>query len=155
MAINRDKPTTRQPTFSVEEANKLIAEVAASRELLLQQKMELDALKAEAAKPATNGKSEVSTKNDLAAVRAFKKAGYSNNVPHQTIMTFNRWVAAGFRPLEGSKSLKINGLRLFHRDQCRPITAAEKKASAEQVKAAEGRKPKGKVVPIHREASPQ
>lgn len=88
------------------------------------------------AKPAANGvvnaKSERSLKNEIAVVKAFKKAGFGNVKPHVDVMTFKRWVAAGFRPIEGSKSLKIKNLRLFHKTQCRPITLEEKAALAEQ-----------------------
>lgn len=83
-----------------------------------------------------DGKSERSIKNEIAVVKAFKKAGFGNVTPHVDVMTFNRWVAAGFRPLEGSKSLKVKNLRLFHKTQVRTITTEEKAALKEQNEAA-------------------
>jgi hypothetical protein len=80
-----------------------------------------------AAKPATNGgKSDRSLKNEIAVVKAFKKAGYGVVVPHVDVMTFNRWMARGKRPMEGSKSLSIKNLRLFHKSQVRDINLEEK-----------------------------
>jgi hypothetical protein len=78
--------------------------------------------------------------------------------PREDVRTFNRWMAAGLRPMEGSHSLKVGKLRLFHRSQCRPITAVDKQAVNDQSEAAIARhdtgKAKGaKVVPIN--ASPQ
>jgi hypothetical protein len=120
------------------------------------------ALKAEmqaalAAKPSTtNDRSERSLRNETAVVRAFRKAGFGDLRPHEDIRTFNRWMEAGFRPLEGSKSIKINNLRLFCRAQCRPITPEEKQASKAQSEAAIARhKRSAKVIPISAEANPQ
>jgi hypothetical protein len=152
MAINRDKPTTRQPTFSVEEANKLLAEVAASRQLLLEQKQELDALKAKVAdapaKVSMAGKTTKQVQNEIACIRAFKKLGIKAT-PRVDTFTYNIWVSKGYRAKEGTKAVKVANLRLFHASQVRPLTAAEKKASAEQVKAAESRKPKATVTELH------
>jgi hypothetical protein len=107
-----------------------------------------------AAKPsATNGRSERSLRNEVAVVKAFKKAGFGDLRPHEDIRTFNRWMEAGFRPLEGSKSIKINNLRLFCRAQCRPITAEEKQAAKAQSEAAIARHT-AKVIPMS-DASPQ
>src|SRR5450631_3365396 len=47
-----------------------------------------------ATKPATNGKSDRSLKNEIAVVKAFKKAGFGDVRPHEDVRTFNRWVAA-------------------------------------------------------------
>jgi hypothetical protein len=132
MFMTRKTPTTEAPanpvpTLTPEALQALLAEVAASREELVRQKLELDALKANAAKPAANGQS-VSAKNELATIRAFKKAGYGVVVPHKDVKTFNRFLAEGLRPKEGSKSLKVSGLRLFHISQCRPLSAEELKA---------------------------
>jgi hypothetical protein len=96
---------------------------------------------AKAAKQVTgpnglNAKSERSLKNEIAVVRAFKKEGFGNVTPHVDVMTFNRWVANGMRPIEGSKSLKVKNLRLFHKTQCRNITPEEKAALKEQNDAA-------------------
>ena len=67
-------------------------------------------------------------------------------------MTFNRWMAKGYRPMEGSKSLKIRNLRLFHKTQVRSITSEERAALEAQSEAAIARQnaeQAAKVVPIH------
>jgi len=112
----------------------------------------------EAEKPAKlsmAGKSEKSLKNEIQTVRAFQKAGFKDIRPHINVLTFNKWIERGYRPVEGSKSLKINNLRLFHVSQCRPITADEKAATKEQQQAAVKRHDKSKVVPIGTGANPQ
>jgi hypothetical protein len=99
------------------------------------------------------GKSEPSIKNELQTIRAFKRAGFGTVTPHKDVMTFNRWVAAGFRPKEGSKSVPVNNLRLFCKAQVRPLTSEEKAKAKDQPTAAKPSKT-AKVVPIH-EVSPQ
>ena len=103
------------------------------------------------------GKSERSIQNELQTIRAFAKAGFKDNRPHETIKTFNRWMAEGLRPMPGSKSLKVGNLRLFHKSQCQAVTAAEKAANAKQQGDAVARHDKAakraKVVPIN--ANPQ
>jgi hypothetical protein len=42
----------------------------------------------------------------MKAIKAFQRAGFKDCKPHETIMTFNRWIAKGRRPVEGSKSLR-------------------------------------------------
>jgi hypothetical protein len=119
------------------------------------------ALKAEmqaalVAKPSTiiNGKSERSIKNEIAVVKAFAKAGFKDAKPHVNIFTFRKWMERGYRPVEGSKSLKISNLRLFHVSQVRKITSEEKAAMQAQSDAAVARN-MGKVIPIGTQASPQ
>ncbi len=96
------------------------------------------ALAAQKAKPtvvANTGKSAkslASLANEKAAKIAFKKAGFGDVTPHVDVMTFNRWIAAGFRPMEGSKSLKVKNLRLFHKTQVRGLTVEEKAAMVKQ-----------------------
>ena len=85
------------------------------------------------AKPA--GKSDQSAKNEMRTIAAFKKKGFGIVKPHQDVLTFNKWVAAGLRPKEGEHAVKVQNLRLFHRNQCRPLTAEEKasfKAKADE-----------------------
>jgi hypothetical protein len=158
MATRPTKPTETKPTtqaasppdtFDVNDPafQAIVAQAVAVR---------LAAIEAEKPKMAIAGKSEASIKNDLAAVRAFKKAGFGVLVPHKNIMTFNRWVELGFRPVEGSKSVKVGNLRLFCKAQCRPLTKDDLKAMQEQKAAHESRKgnaAKGpKVVPINGQA---
>jgi hypothetical protein len=127
---------SRPVSFSPEELQRVIAEAVAAA--TAQAKAEF--AEALAAKPsAANGKSQTSMHNEIAVVKAFRKAGFGTVVPHEDVKTFNRWVAAGYRPIEGSKSLKIKNLRLFHKSQCRPITAEQKQAMQEQSDAAVGR----------------
>ena len=106
----------------------------------------------EAQKPAKismAGKTEKAIKNEIQTVRAFKRIGI-NATPHVDTFTFNIWISKGMRPKEGSKSVRVNNLRLFHKSQCRPITKDELKAMKEQQTAAIKRhEGNATVVPIH------
>jgi hypothetical protein len=106
---------------------------------------------------AIAGKTERAIQNELLCIRLFKKAGYGVVVPHVDVKTFNRWQAIGLRPVEGSKSTRVGNLRLFHKSQCRVVTADETAKNAEQQAAAVARHNKAaktaKVVPIN--ANPQ
>jgi len=63
-------------------------------------------------KPATNGKSEKSIRNEIAVVKAFKKAGFGDVKPHVDVKTFNkRMLDDGLRPAEGSMSIRVAHLR--------------------------------------------
>jgi hypothetical protein len=131
------KPGTNPPvTFDLKDTT-LQAIIAQAVSIALdKQKSEL----MEAAKSAAaSGKSERSMANEVAVVRAFRKAGFGNVTPHVDVMTFNRWASKGFRPKEGTKSLKIKNLRLFHKSQVRPLTSEEKQAAKEQSEAAVAR----------------
>ena len=103
-------------------------------------------LKAEmqAAKPKTT---DQSSKNEMATIKAFKKKGYGIVKPHADVLTFNRWIEQGLRPREGEHAVAVANLRLFHRDQCRPLTKEE--AAGFEAKAKEkAAKSSAKVVPI-------
>ena len=107
--------------------------------------------------PSLNNKTEKSLRNEIAVVKAFKKAGYGDVKPHVDVMTYNRFMAAGLRPVPGSKSLKIGNLRLFHKSQCAAVSPEEKAANKDQQQAAVARHEKaakGKVIPINT-ANPQ
>ena len=83
-------------------------------------------------------------------VRAFKKAGYGVVIPRINVKTFRRWVEEdGRRPVEGSKSLKVKNLRLFHISQTRSLEAEELEAIKEQKSASVARQEASKVIPIH------
>jgi hypothetical protein len=153
-------------TFSPEKLAELLnmlsdqkAELAALKAGLIESnKAKLD--KIAKAKPATMsiaGKTERSIKNEIETVRAFKRAGFGNVTCHVDVLTFNKWMAQGLRPIPGSKSLKVGNLRLFHRSQCAAVSPAEKAANAKQQAAAVARHDKtaktAKVVPIN--ANPQ
>jgi hypothetical protein len=126
---------TRPVTFSLEDPalQQIIAQAVVVA--LAKQKAEAVAIMS----AVSNGRSERSMQNEIAVVKAFKKAGFGNVTPHVDVMTFNRWLSKGFRPMEGSKSLKIKNLRLFHRTQVRHLTVEEKTAMQEQSDAAVAR----------------
>src|ERR1700732_4565115 len=135
-------------SFSAEELQRVIAQATAAAVAEATASLRAEMQAALAAKtPAVSGKGDRSIENEIAVVKAFKKAGFENVKPHEDVRTFNRWLAAGYRPMEGSKSLKVKNLRLFHKSQCRPITAEEKQAMQEQADAALARL-KGTVVQL-------
>jgi hypothetical protein len=114
---NSNKPALRPVTFTPEALKAVIAEAVA---------IAMANKKADNRQAGFAGKTERSLKNEIKTVRAFKKAGFGNVKPHEDVLTFNRWIAKGFRPAEGSKSVKVGNLRLFHKSQVRQITAEEK-----------------------------
>jgi hypothetical protein len=143
-------PKARPVSFSPEELQRVIAEAVAAA--TAQAKAEF--AQALAAKPSAtiNGKSDQSAKNEAATIRAFKRAGFGSVKPHEDAKTFNRWLAAGYRPVEKSKAVRVNNLRLFCKAQVRPLTEAEKKAMAalpQPTKAATKRTSKGSVIPLN------
>jgi hypothetical protein len=107
----------------------------------------------EPAKMSIAGKSEASIKNEIQTVRAFRRIGISDAKPHVNIFTFNKWASQGFRPIEGSKSVKVANLRLFHVSQVRKLTEEERGTMQAQSAAAVARneKPKGngKAASVH------
>lgn len=113
---------------------------------------ELAALKAQVeaqAKPAPKAKdTSKAAAMDKACIVAFAKAGLGPVVPRVDALTFNRWVAQGFRPIEGTKSVKVGQFRLFCRQQVRPVTPEDLAKIAEQKAAYEARKAGGNVVPL-------
>jgi len=74
-------------------------------------------------------KTDKALANEILTVKLFKKAGFQNVVPHVNVKTFNLWMKENpaRRPIEGSKSIKVNNLRLFHVTQTREVTAAERR----------------------------
>jgi len=151
-------------SFSPQALQALLEEVTAGRKLiadtmaaLTEQKAELDALKTKVAdrpvRLSVAGKSERSIKNEIAVVRAFKAKGFGNVTPHVDVKTFNKWMLDGLRPMEGSKSLRVGNLRLFHKSQLRPLTMEEKQAAKAQSEAAVARHA-ASVTELH-PASPQ
>ena len=147
MATRPSKTTTpetpREPTFNLADLERLVGEGVAK------------ALAArEAERPA--GKSDQSTKNEIAAMKAFKKRGFGIIKPHIDTKTFNRWVAEGLRPKEGEHAVPVANLRLFHRSQCRPLTVEEVtgfKAKADEREAKAIAKTTAKVIPITEQPS--
>jgi hypothetical protein len=137
-------PKARPVSFSPEELQRVIAEAVATA--TAQAKAEF--AQALAAKPSAtiNGKSDQSAKNEAATIRAFKKLGISAT-PRVDTFTFNIWVSKGFRPKEGSKSVRVNNLRLFHKSQVRPLTEVEKQTAKDQPTKATKRT--GSVIPMN------
>jgi hypothetical protein len=166
MARSPKTPAT-PVTFSPEALAALVNEVTEGRKLIAKlteaataQIQAANAKPPKAAKPATisiAGKTERSIRNEIETVRAFKRAGFGNVTPHVDVLTFNKWMAQGLRPVPGSKSLKVGNLRLFHKSQCQAVTAAEKAANKKQQADAVKRHDKAtktaKVVSIN--ANPQ
>jgi hypothetical protein len=77
-------------------------------------------IKAVPVKAANNKAAE----NEWKTVKAFKKT-YGTVTPHVDVLTFNKWVAQGLRPMEGEHATKVGALRLFHKSQTRPLTKEE------------------------------
>jgi hypothetical protein len=140
----------RPATFNLEEANAILARIASEKAALASQLEELNTLRAKA---TTKGEVSTAIKNDQACLKIFSKAGFKNVQPRVNVLTFRRWLEQGLRPAEGARSLKVNGLRLFHRDQCRPLTPEEVKARKTQAAEADKRS-KVNVVSLA-EAHPQ
>jgi hypothetical protein len=95
---------------------------------------------------AQEQKAERSDTVHKAIIRAFEKAGYrdvilydsSKTLPEQpnvSILTFQKWFELGRRVKEGERALRIRGsnLRLYHRDQTRIATPAERKENFAKV----------------------
>jgi hypothetical protein len=125
-------PANPPVTFSLEAVDKIVAEALAKQAEAMA-----------AAKPAVaKGKSSKSAQNEWKTIRAFKKLGVTAK-PRIDTFTFNIWLSKGFRPKEGSKSVRVNNLRLFHISQCRQLTADELqaiKAEKDKMVAANKRK---------------
>ena len=92
--------------------------------------------KADGKAVAKDGQSVRSMKNYLQVVKTFKAKGFGDVTPHVDVLTFNRWLALGRRPVEGCKSTKIANLRLFHVSQTRAVTLEEMQAMTAQAEAA-------------------
>jgi hypothetical protein len=138
------KPTAAPPvTFDVNDPafQAIVAQAVAAR---------LAAIEAEKpVKISIAGKTEKAVKNEIATVRAFKRAGFGTVKPHEDVLTFNKWAAKGFRPKEGTKSVKVANLRLFHVSQVRKLTTDEVKALKHSQEAAVSRHAADNVTPLH------
>jgi hypothetical protein len=150
-------PASPAVTLTPEALQQLLGEAVSKAKAEL-----LAAIEAEKrTKVQTAGKSEQSIKNEIQTVRAFKRVGISDAKPHVNVFTFNKWASQGFRPKEGSKSVRVANLRLFHVSQVRKLTAEERKALQQQSADAVARHEqasksvstaKGKVVSITSQA---
>jgi hypothetical protein len=105
---------------------------------ILAQAVEAKMAAAMAARPAksSDGKSERSLRNELATVRAFKKKLGIVVKPREDVKSFRLWALDGYRPVEGSKAVRVGSLRLFHKSQVRKLSADEKARLVADQKAA-------------------
>jgi hypothetical protein len=152
-----ETPTTKPATFDLNDPTlkAIMAEAVATALAAQQAAFEAKFEAAKLSQPATlsvAGKSERAIKNEIQAVRAFQKAGFKDAKPHVNILTFNKWMEKGRRPLEKSKAVRVNNLRLWHVSQTRPVKPEELKAMKQQqsdaIKRHEG-KAKGNVTELH------
>jgi hypothetical protein len=135
--------TQRKPTFSPEELNTILNDALAKQRAEFEATMA--AMSAKGIKPKAN-----TNKTDAAVLAAFKRAGYTDLVLFDrtktlaeqgstvTILTFNKWMDLGRRPIEGEHALRVRGtsFRLFHKSQTRVATVEERKANFQTIKAA-------------------
>jgi hypothetical protein len=111
------KPATvAQPTFSLEALKQIIDQPEA--------RAMLASLLRETGKEAA--KADVTEQMDGLVRKAFRKT-FGEVKPRVDTKTYNLWLRDGLRVREGEKSIKVKSLRLFHRSQCEPMTASEKK----------------------------
>lgn len=143
---NKVQAVTSPVTFDVNDPvfQQIVAQAVAVR---------LAAIEAE--KPVKNtlvdGRTEGQLKLDVLVARSFKKAGYGEVKPRQDVMTYNRWLAAGYRVRPGEKATKVRQFRLFHKSQVEFVgqpdkaeqraegEAAVAKATVTQMKPTKGR----------------
>ena len=60
--------------------------------------------------------------------------------PRQDVMTFNKWLAAGFKVRTGANVIKVKQLRWFHRSQVDVFGRRRKPESLTQEQLAEFRR---------------
>ena len=89
-----------------------------------------------AANTLVDGKTERQLKTDVAVCRAFKKAGYGEVKPREDVMTYNRWMANGYKVKTGEKSVKVKQFRLFHKSQVEFVGQPDKADLQKQADAA-------------------
>lgn len=110
---------TKEVTFTPEALQAVIAEAVAV------------ALAAREAKPVpkntlVDGKTENQLKLEVMTVKAFKKAGFGQVVPRVDCMTYNLWMAAGWKVKPGEKAIRVKQLRLFHSSQVERVAPPAK-----------------------------
>ena len=93
-------------------------------------------LKLAESKSGVDAKTDRQLKIAANTIRQFKKAGYEDIRPHETVMTYNRWLEAGRKVIPGQKSIKVGTLRLFHISQTEPFTAQTKAEKVAETAAA-------------------
>ena len=121
-----------QPTFSLEQLNSVVAQAVA------------EALAQRDSKPQS-GKTDY----DQLAIKAFKKAGFGDNVPREDRRTYNGWLTEGLKVKPGEHAVKVRSLRLFHRSQCVALNAVERKAALQALEAKKAGKSSDKLPAVH------
>lgn len=92
-----------------------------------------------------DGKTERQLKTDVAVCKAFKKAGFGQVIPRVDCMTYNRWMAQGFKVKPGEKSVKVAQFRLFHKSQVEFVGQPDKADLQAEANAANAVKTATKV----------
>ena len=117
------------------------ADLTALATLIL--RMQSKAPKQASKKPVKTSKKAASPKGESrsadfakAAVEAAEAAGFTNNVPNETLLTYGRWEAKGREVKAGQKAIRVklpgvngSGLPLFHIDQTVPAGSPDGKSS--------------------------
>jgi hypothetical protein len=151
MATRPSKPTTEAPKAEIPASPPVTFNLQdPALQAIIAQAVATAMAAKEAEKPA--GKSDQSSKNEMATIKAFKKKGYGIVKPKVDVLTFNKWIDQGLRPKEGEHAAKVANLRLFHRSQCRPLTKEEAAGFAEKAKAKAARQPRATVHNINQSA---
>lgn len=118
-------------TVNISKAD-LAAMIAAAVAQALQAKPKAD----DPANTLVDGKTERQIKIDIAVCRAFKKAGFGEVKPREDVMTYNRWMANGYKVKTGEKSVKVKQFRLFHKSQVEFVGQPDKADLQKQADAA-------------------
>jgi hypothetical protein len=68
-----------------------------------------------------------------AVVKAGEKAGFTNVIPNETMLTYGKWEERGFTVKKGQKAIRVKtagmngkGIPLFHKDQVEAIGSEDK-----------------------------
>src|SRR5262249_41125389 len=108
--IAMTKQPERSVTFSPAELQAVIQQAIADHEQAKEQK----------------SKADVQGKVDAMVTAAFKRKGIEGAVARQNVLTYGKWIQAGFIVKEGERSVTVKQFRLFHESQVRPLTQADK-----------------------------
>jgi hypothetical protein len=70
--------------------------------------------------------------SELAIIKTFKAAGFGIVQPRVDVFTFRLWLGKGYRPIRGTRSVRVGSLRLFHRSQVYELSMEEGQAIQDQ-----------------------
>jgi hypothetical protein len=122
------------PTLTPDALRQMIAEVIQSMAVTLPNPFAV-------ADTKTGKKDQI----EALTIRAFKKAGFGSDVvPRVDVMTYNKWLEAGFKVKTGEKAVKVKQFRLFHKSQVEPVEAAQPTPKAATPKVTPLKPAKGK-----------